>query len=293
MKQILQNLKNGQMELAEVPFPQVGSGQVLVQTRISLISAGTERMLVEFSKGNLFQKAKAQPDKVKQVLDKMTTDGLMPTLEAVFRKLDEPLPLGYCNMGVVLEVGHGISDLKPGDRVISNGNHAEAVSVPRNLVTKVPEGVSDEQASFTVLCAIALQGIRLIRPTFGERILVFGMGLIGLVTVQLLRASGCEVLGADFNSERLAMAEKFGATTVNLSRGSDPIRTAMSWTDEIGVDAVIVTASAKTDEIMHQAAQACRQRGHVYGGRLQQTLYQPPDHAKSAYNQSLHSRSQT
>jgi len=251
------------MELAEVPCPQVGSGQVLIQTRASLISAGTERMLVEFSKANLLQKASQQPDKVKQVLDKIRADGLLPTLEAVFRKLDEPLPLGYCNAGVVLEAGSGVSDLQPGDRVISNGNHAEVVCVPRNLVARIPDGVGDEAAAFTVLGAIAMQGIRLVQPTLGEKVMVFGMGLIGLVTVQLLRANGCEVIGVDFNTGRLKLAESFGVKTVDLSQGGDPVAASRGWTRENGVDAVIVTASSKTDEIMHQAAESCRKRGRI------------------------------
>ena len=251
------------MELAEVPCPPVGRGQVLIQTRASLISAGTERMLVEFSKANLIQKARQQPDKVKQVLDKIKADGLLPTLETVFRKLDQPLPLGYCNAGVVLEAGQGVADLQPGDRVISNGNHAEVVCVPRNLVAKVPENVTDEQASFTVLSSIALQGVRLLGPCLGEKVMVFGMGLIGLITVQLLRASGCEVLGVDLNSQRLKLAEQFGAGTVDLSCGADPTEAARAWTTECGVDGVIITASAKTDEIMHQAAESCRKRGRI------------------------------
>jgi predicted dehydrogenase/NADPH:quinone reductase-like Zn-dependent oxidoreductase len=263
MKQILQNLKSGEMEIAEVPCAQPGRGQVLIQTRASLISAGTERMLVEFSKANLIQKARQQPDKVKQVLDKIKTDGLIPTLEAVFRKLDEPLPLGYCNAGVVLEVGPGITDLQPGDRVVSNGNHAEVVCVPRNLVAKIPENVSDEHAAFTVLAAIALQGVRLVRPTFGEKISVFGMGLIGLLTVQFLRASGCEVLAIDLNPQRLALAEKFGAKTADISNGGDPVAATRGFTSGQGIDASIITASAKTDEIMHQAAESCRKRGRI------------------------------
>ena len=194
------------MELAELPCPRPMRGQVLIKTRASLISAGTERMLVEFSQANLIQKARQQPDKVKQVLDKMRTDGLMPTLEAVFRKLDEPLPLGYCNVGTVLEVGAGVHDLAPGERVASNGSHAEVVCVPRHLCAKVPEGVGDEAAAFTVLGSIALQGVRLAVPTLGERFVVFGMGLLGLLTVQLLRASGCEVLAVDLSEERLALA---------------------------------------------------------------------------------------
>ena len=263
MKQILQNLRTGKTEIVKVPCPAVKARHLLIRTSVSLISAGTERMLVEFSKANLIQKARQQPDKVKQVLDKMKTDGLMPTLEAVFRKLDEPLPLGYCNAGVVLEVGSDVTDIQPGDRVASNGPHAEVVCVPRNLCTKIPNNVTDQQAAFTVLSSIALQGIRLIKPTLGEKVMVFGMGLVGLITVQLLQASGCEVLGVDFNSERLRMAESFGARTVELSKGADPITAANSWTSEKGVDAVVITASAKTDDIIHQAAESCRKRGRI------------------------------
>ncbi len=263
MKQILQNLKTGEMELADVPCPLVGRGMVLIQTSRSLISAGTERMLVEFSKGNLIQKARSQPDRVKQVLDKIKTDGLAPTLEAVFRKLDEPLPLGYCNAGRVLAVGAGVNDLSPGDRVISNGNHAEIVCVPRNLVAKVPDVVTDEAAAFTVMGAIALQGIRLAQPTLGERFMVFGMGLLGLLTVQLLRAQGCHVLAVDMNTTRLALAADFGAQTVDLSAGGDPIVAAQAWTNGVGVDGVLITASAKTDELMHQAAESSRKRGRI------------------------------
>lgn len=263
MKQILQNLRTGEMELAEVPCPSVGRGMVLIQTSRSVISAGTERMLVEFSQANLLQKARRQPDRVKQVLDKIKTDGLMPTLEAVFRKLDEPLPLGYCNAGIVIEVGPGVHDLQPGDRVISNGPHAEVVCVPRNLCAKVPGGVSDEAAAFTVLASIALQGVRLAQPTLGEKVIVFGVGLIGLLTVQLLRASGCEVLAVDMNAERLRIAESYGAKAVNAGTGADPVTAAEVWTSGAGVDGVIITASAKTDAIMHQAAECCRKRGRI------------------------------
>jgi len=251
------------MELAEVPCPQAAPGSLLIQTRCSLISAGTERMLMEFSQANLIQKARQQPDKVKQVLDKIKTDGLMPTLEAVFRKLDEPLPLGYCNAGVVLEVGAGVDDIQPGDRVAGNGNHAEVVSVPRNLCAKIPHKVTDRQAAFTVLASIALQGIRLAQPTLGEKFIVFGMGLLGLLTVQLLRANGCDVLSVDLNDRRLKLAEAFGAKTVNLGAGGDPIAAAEAWTAGRGVDGALITASAKTDDIVHQAAESCRRRGRI------------------------------
>jgi predicted dehydrogenase/threonine dehydrogenase-like Zn-dependent dehydrogenase len=262
MKQILQNLKSGETALTDVPCPAVSRGSVLVKTRRSLISAGTERMLVEFSKGNLIQKARSQPDKVKQVLDKIKTDGLMPTLEAVFKKLDEPLPLGYCNVGEVIEVGPGVSEFQIGDRVASNGPHAEMACVPKHLCAKIPDGVDDETAAFTVLSAIGLQGIRLVQPTLGERFVVFGAGLIGLVTIQLLRASGCAVLAVDVNEQRLKMAEQFGAQTYNAKAG-DPIAAGQAWTGGAGADGVLITASAKTDDIVHQAAEMCRKRGRI------------------------------
>ncbi len=263
MKQILQNLRSGLTAVEDVPAPGLTRNSVLIQTRASLISAGTERMLVEFGKASLIAKAKSQPDKVKQVLDKIKTDGLMPTLEAVFKRLDEPLPLGYCNAGVVLEVGAGVTEFKPGDRVISNGSHAEIVCVPNNLCAKIPDEVSDEQAAFTVLSSIGLQGIRLLKPTFGEKFVVYGLGLIGLVCVQLLKANGCDVLGVDINEDRLRLAKKFGAETVNVREGGDPVVAASAWTEGKGVDGVLVTASAKTDDIMHQAAEMCRQRGRI------------------------------
>jgi predicted dehydrogenase/threonine dehydrogenase-like Zn-dependent dehydrogenase len=263
MKQLLQNLRTGEIEIAEVPCPGIDRGQILIQTRASLISAGTERMLMEFGKANIISKARQQPEKVKQVLDKIKTDGLIPTLETVFRKLDEPLTLGYCNSGVVLETGTGVHDILAGDHVISNGPHAEVVCVPRNLCAKIPDGVTDDQAAFSVLASIALQSLRLAAPTLGEKFMVFGMGLIGLLTVQLLKASGCEVLGIDYNSERLKLAEIFGAKTIDLSKGADPIISAKVWTRDIGVDAAIITASAKNDDIIHQAAESCRKRGRI------------------------------
>lgn len=262
MKQVLQNLRTGETLVEEVPSPHVGPGSVLIRTRSSLISAGSERMIVEFGKASLIAKARSQPDKVKKVIDKIKTDGLMPTLEAVFSKLDEPMPLGYCNAGAVLEVGHGVSDLAPGDRVMSNGPHAEVVCVPRNLCAKIPDGVSDEQAAFTVLASVALQGIRLLTPALGERFVVYGLGLAGLLAVQLLRAQGCEVLGVDINADRLELAEGLGVRTVN-SRIASPVTVTEAWTEGMGADGVLVTAAAKTDEIMHQSAEMCRKRGRI------------------------------
>lgn len=210
MKQIIQDLKSGETILENVPVPQARKGYVLIKTHRTLVSLGTERMLVEFGKANFLDKARQQPDKVKQVLIKIKSDGLKPTLDAVFRKLGEPLPLGYCNAGEVVAVGAGVEDFKIGDRVISNGNHAEVVAVPKNLVAKIPDNVSYEEASFTVIGAIALQGIRLINPTFGETIVVTGLGLIGLIAAQLLKANGCNVIGLDFDQSKVEMAQQWG-----------------------------------------------------------------------------------
>ncbi len=255
--------------MAEVPCPIVNRGQLLIRSSRTLVSAGTERMLVEFGKSNLIDKARLQPDKVRMVLDKIKTDGLMPTLEAVFNKLGQPLPLGYCNVGVVMEVGAsgqgavGGERWAVGDRVASNGKHAEVVCVPVNLCAKVPENVSDDEAAFTVIGAIGLEGIRLVQPSLGEVVVVTGLGLIGLVTAQLLRAHGCRVLGIDFDAEKLALARQFGAEVVNLSAGEDPVAAANAFSRGRGVDAVIIAASTKSSEPVHQAALMCRKRGRI------------------------------
>ena len=236
-------------------------GCVLIASRSTLVSAGTERMLVDFGKANLLDKARQQPDKVKQVLEKIKTDGLIQTLDAVHSKLDQPLPLGYCNAGIVLE--SSVEGFEPGDRVISNGNHAEVVRVSKNLCAKIPAEVDDESAAFTVLASVGLQGVRLINPSLGEAIVVSGLGLIGLLCVQILRANGCRVLGIDYDVRRCELARQFGAETVNLTLGQDPLAIANIFSRGRGVDGVIVTASTKSDEVMHQAAEMCRKRGRI------------------------------
>lgn len=261
MKQILQNISNGETNLANVPCPQAKTGNLLISTSKTLVSAGTERMLIDFGKANFIEKARQQPDKVKMVLEKVKTDGLMPTVDAVRSKLDQPLPLGYCNVGTVIDSGNTEFDV--GTRVVSNGNHAEVVRVPKNLCARVPDNVSDESASFTVLGAIALQGIRLVKPTLGECVVVTGLGLIGLVTVQLLRANGCRVLGVDFDSAKCELARQLGAETVDLSKGEDPIKAAEIFSRGRGVDAVIITASTKSNEPVSQAATMSRKRGRI------------------------------
>ena len=263
MKQILQNLKAGATELADIPVPRAARGQLLLRSTRTLVSAGTERMLVDFGKAGLIDKARQQPDKVRMVLDKIRTDGFGPTLDAVRNKLDQPLPMGYCNVGLVQELGAGVSGFAVGDRVASNGKHAEVVAVPVNLCARIPDAVSDDEAAFTVLGAIALQGIRLVQPTLGEGVVVTGLGLIGLVTVQLLRAHGCRVLGLDFDAARLAQARALGAEVVDLHAGADPVAAAAAFSRGRGVDAVIITASTKSNEPVHQAALMCRKRGRI------------------------------
>lgn len=263
MKQVLQNLGTGVNELADVPCPRVDNGQLLIRTTCSLISAGTERMLLEFGKANPIEKARQQPDKVSMVLDKIRTDGLMPTIEAVRRKLSQPVSLGYCNVGKVLQVGRDVEGFAIGQRVASNGKHAEVVAVPVNLCARVPDAVSDEAAVFTVIGAIALQGIRLAQPTLGETVVVTGLGLVGQMTVQLLRAQGCRVLAIDLDSAKLELARDSGAETVDLAQGEDPIAAAHRFSRGRGVDAVVVTATTKSSEPIRQAAHMCRKRGRI------------------------------
>jgi predicted dehydrogenase/threonine dehydrogenase-like Zn-dependent dehydrogenase len=262
MKQIIQSFKTGETVLAEIPAPQIKRGSVLIQTTRSLVSLGTERMLVEFGKSNLISKARQQPDKVKQVLDKIKTEGLVPTLEAVFNKLEQPLPLGYCNVGRVIAVGEGVSDFKVGDRVASNGNHAEYVCVPQNLVAHIPDNVSDDEGTFTVIGSIGLQGIRLASPTIGETFVVIGLGLIGIITAQLLIANGCSVIGVDIDEMKLSLARKWGVIPFNPKDG-DIVKFVESQTNNIGADGVIITASSKGNDIISQSAKMSRKRGRI------------------------------
>lgn len=261
MKQLFQNLKNGETILEDVPTPVVQPGFVLIRTHCSLISLGTERMLVEFGKAGLLDKARQQPEKVKQVLDKIRTDGLMPTVKAVSSKLDAPLPLGYCNAGEVVAVGVGVTHVAVGDRVVSNGPHAEAVLVPGNLVARVPENVTDEQAAFTVLASIGLQGLRLAQPTLGETCVVYGLGLVGQLTARLARAAGCRVIGLDLDPAKIALAEQAGV--VGVPGTAEPVEAVMELTGGAGADMVLITASAKGDTIAANSARMSRKRGRL------------------------------
>jgi predicted dehydrogenase/threonine dehydrogenase-like Zn-dependent dehydrogenase len=263
VKQILQDMANGVTSVVEAPAPRVSSGALTIFTKVSLISAGTERMLVGFGKASMLEKAMQQPEKVKMVLEKVRTDGLMTTVEAVQSKLAQPLPLGYCNVGVVAAVGERVTGFAPGDRVVSNGPHADMVKVPMNLCARIPDSVDDEAASFVVVASIGLQGIRLAQPTLGESFVVTGVGLIGLLTVQLLRAHGCRVLAIDFDEAKLALARQFGAVTCNPGKGEDPVAAGMAFSRGRGVDGVIITASTKSNDPVTQAARMSRKRGRI------------------------------
>jgi len=263
MQQVIQSLADGTTSLAAVPAAAPRRGELLIQSRCSLVSAGTERMLVDFGKANWLDKARQQPDKVQQVLEKARTDGLLTTLDAVRSKLDQPLPLGYCNVGTVVAVGEGVQGFKPGDRVASNGAHAELVVVPQLLCALIPQDVCDEAAAFTVLASIGLQGIRLAAPSLGETFLVSGLGLIGLLTAQLLQAQGCRVLGLDPDPGKCRLAASFGIEALALGSGPEPLPWIFEHTEGVGVDGVLITAATASSEPMHLAAEACRQRGRL------------------------------
>jgi threonine dehydrogenase-like Zn-dependent dehydrogenase len=267
MRQVLQSLVDGNTSVIDVPAPHAPRTGVLIRTTRTLISAGTERMLVDFGRAGWIDKARQQPEKVREVLQKIRTDGVLQTVEAVRSKLDQPLPLGYCNVGVISAIGSEAAGLSIGDRVVSNGAHAEVVAVSRNLCARIPVGVTDDEATFTVLGAIALQGLRLAAPTLGERFVVIGLGLIGLLAVQLLRANGCRVLGIDLDPQKTDLARQFGADVATLNRGDDPLAVAAAFSQDLGVDGVLITAATSSNEPVTQAARMCRQAWpHRVGG---------------------------
>jgi predicted dehydrogenase/threonine dehydrogenase-like Zn-dependent dehydrogenase len=262
MKQILQNLKTGVTYVEDVPSPVPGKDSILIQTINTLISTGTEKMLVDFGRAGLIGKIRKQPDKVRMVLDKIKTDGLVTTYQSVQSKLEQPLPLGYCNVGYVRHAPIG-SSFKIGERVVSNGYHAEIVKVAPNLTCKIPNNVSDEDAAFAIIGAIALQGIRLAMPSLGETFVVMGLGLIGLLTVQLLKACGCKVIALDFDAQKLDQAEKYGAISISLSNNTNVVDSVIHTNNGQECDGVIMTLSTDKDEPIHNAALMTRKRGRI------------------------------
>ena len=261
--QVVQHLRDGAIELLQLPLGAPAAREVLVRTRRSLLSAGTERMLLEFGRAGLIGKARQQPERVRLLLDRLRTDGIGPVLEAAFNKLDEPLPLGYANVGDVVAVGNAVSELRVGDRVVSNAPHASWARVSANLCARVPSRVGDDAAAFVVPAAIGLQGIRLAQPTLGETFAVIGTGLIGLLTVQLLTAAGCSVIAIDTREDRLALARSFGARSVLASPGTDVAASVMEYTRGRGADGVLITAATDSDGPVRDAAHMSRKRGRI------------------------------
>jgi len=262
MKQLIQNFKSGVTSLIDTPVPRVSSGNILIKAHRSLVSLGTEKMLVSFGQASIIGKIKQQPHRVKDVVGKMKSDGIKSTLDAVNLKLDTPINLGYSNAGEIVEIGKDVKGFKVGDRVVSNGSHAEYVSVPKNLVAKIPDSVSYDEACFTVVSSIGLQGIRLVNPTFGETIVVVGLGLIGLITIQLLKSNGCEVIGIDLDDEKVNIAKDLGIDAFSPSK-IDPVKYIMELTSNVGADGVIITASTKSNDVIKQAAQMSRKLGRI------------------------------
>lgn len=263
MRQVVQSFADGQVSVIEAPVPVAKSGQIVVRNAVSLVSIGTERMLLEFGRSGWVGKARSQPEKVKQVLEKARTDGWAATFEAVQSKMNQPTPLGYSSAGTVVAIGEGVTDLCVGDRVVSNGPHAEFVAVPRNLCAKIPDGVDFEDAAFTVVAAVGLQGIRLAAPTLGETFAVVGLGLIGLLTVQMLKAQGVRVIGVDFAGSRLDLAKSWGVDTLALDQTEDAVAALLHATGGRGIDGALITAATKDKGPLELAAKASRTRGRL------------------------------
>lgn len=263
MKKLVQRLSNGKITMEDVPIPKILPGHVLIRTSKTLISGGTERMLLEFGESTWISRIKKNPDKVKMVVDKLKTDGILSTYQSVKNKLDEPISLGYCNVGVVIGVDGYSNNLKVGDRVVSNGSHAEVNLVPANLCSKIPDNVTDENAAYVVVGAIALQGIRLANTTLGEVVVVIGLGLVGLLTVQLLIAHGCRVIGFDFDKNKLQLARELGAFSIDLNDDQDFAEVISEMTSGIGADAVIIAAATTSNDPIDLAAKISRKRGRI------------------------------
>ncbi len=266
MKQIIQNFRTGVLKVDEVPETICKSGGVLVSNVASLISAGTEKMVVDFARKSLVGKAQERPDLVRQVLDKLKRDGLVNTINTVRARLDAPLALGYSCAGVVREVGRGAEEFAVGDRVACAGmnyaSHAETIFVPKNLAVKIPDGVSFDEAAFVTLGAIALQGVRTAEVKLGDAVAVIGLGLLGQLTAQILKAAGCRVIGIDLDASKIELATSFGADAA-IRRGDDVETAIKRFTDSHGVDAVIVAAAADTNDPIELAGMIARDRAIV------------------------------
>jgi predicted dehydrogenase/threonine dehydrogenase-like Zn-dependent dehydrogenase len=264
MKQLLQNMRDGKTIVAEVPAPGIRPRTALVQTAVSLVSAGTERMVVEFAEKSLLGKARSRPDLVRQMFDKMRREGFVSALESAFNRLDQPMALGYSSAGTIIEVGAGLQGFHVGDRVACAGSgyavHAGFAIVPQNLLIPLPPEVDFDSAAFATLGAIAMHGFRLAQPQIGERIAVIGLGLLGILTVGIARAAGCAVFGVDLDPERVELARSFGAKAVMRDIAET---VGLAFTRGRGFDAVLITADAHSNDPIHLAASLARDRGRI------------------------------
>ena len=264
MKQLIQNMRSGDTLISEVPVPTPLAGQALVKVSASLVSAGTERMLVEFAEKSLLGKAKSRPDQFKQLLDKVKSDGVIPAIQYAFNRLDQPMPLGYSSAGTIVELEEGMEGFTVGQRVACAGGgyavHAEYNVVPRNLLTPLPDAVDFESGAFTTLGAIALHGFRLAEPQVGERVAVIGMGLLGLLTAQIAAAAGCRVFGIDTNPDRITLAGQMGIPACIRESAVDQ---GLSFTSQRGFDSVIICADTSSSDPVELAGAIARDRAKV------------------------------
>src|SRR4030066_1784300 len=264
MKQLLQNINNGVTEVVEVPIPQVQAGMAMVHTRASVVSPGTEPLLVEFAGKSLLGKALPRPDLVRQLVEKAHREGVLSTVEAAFNRLDQPMPLGYSSSGVIAATWEGLQGFKLGDRVACAGGgyavHAEYALVPKNLLAALPDHVDFESAAFTTLGAIALHGFRLSSAQLGETVGVIGLGLLGLLTIGIARAAGCQVFGVDLDETRVGLAQQLGATAVPRPQA---VEASMSFTHGQGFDHILICADTPSSDPVELAGEIARDRGHV------------------------------
>jgi predicted dehydrogenase/threonine dehydrogenase-like Zn-dependent dehydrogenase len=264
MKQLLQNINNGETVIVDVPIPQVQAGMALVRTRASLVSAGTERMLVEFAGKSLLGKALSRPDLVRQMADKARREGVLSTVKAAFNRLDQPMPLGYSSSGVIELLGEGLQGFKVGDKVACAGGgyavHAEYTLVPHNLLALLPEQVDFDSAAFTTLGAIALHGFRLSKAQLGETVGVIGLGLLGLLAVGIASVAGCQVFGVDLDETRVKLASQMGATAVTRPQA---VEAALAFSHGRGLDNILICADTPSADPVELAGEIARDRGHV------------------------------
>jgi len=264
MKQIVQNMKSGETQIVDIPVPIIQPGFLLIRTAASLVSAGTERMLVSFAEKNLLGKAQSRPDLMKQVVEKAKREGILTTLNAAFSRLDQPITLGYSSAGTVMQVGEGVDGFKPGDRVVCAGGsyavHAEYALVPKNLAAHLPKEVKFESGAFATIGAIALNGVRLANPQVGEMSAVIGMGLLGLLTAQILTASGCEVIGMDISPERLAFAQKVG---IRAELNKNIEEKFIQMTHGRGFDHIFICADTTSNDPVELAGEIARDRANI------------------------------